>query len=87
VARAGSRLQVDVLAKRSALGTRGSGQARVGHLTRTVAAGRVSFAVPLTAAAKQALRRRHKLPVTVKLTVKPPAGRTFTASRPVTLKP
>lgn len=87
VTRGGSRLQVDVLAKRSALGSRGSGQARVGHVTRTVGAGRASFAVPLTAAAKQALRRRHKLPVTVKLTVKPPTGPTFTASRSVTLKP
>jgi hypothetical protein len=52
-----------------------------------VGAGRATFAVRLTAAAKQALRRRHKLPVTVKVTVKPPTGSTFTASRSVTLKP
>jgi hypothetical protein len=87
VASAGSRLQIDVLAKQSALGRRGRGTARVGRAARTVGAGRAAFTVRLTAAAKQALRRRHKLAVTVKVSVKPPSGPAFTTSRTVTLKP
>jgi plastocyanin len=76
VAGAGSRLTVNVLAKRK----------RVGRTTRTVGAGKATFTVPMNAAARRTLRRARRLALTVRITVAPPSGAAFTATRSVTLR-
>ena len=76
VALAGSRLRVELLAKRK----------RVGSTTRSVNAGTASFTVRLNAGAKRTLQRSRKLSVTVRITVTPPTGAAFTATRTVSLK-
>jgi hypothetical protein len=49
--------------------------ARVGGwLRRSAPAGRVAFSVPLDARARKALRRRHRLAVTLKVALTPPGG-------------
>ncbi len=86
VAQADSRLQVDVLAKRSALGGKGSTQTCVGRTVKASVRGTVSFSVALNSAAKRAVKRRGKLALTLKVTVTPPAGVPFTSTRAVTLR-
>jgi plastocyanin len=76
IARAGSRLRVDILAKRK----------RLGRTTRTVAAGRASFTVKLNARAKRTLQRTRRLTLTVRITVTPPSGPAFTTTRTVSLR-
>jgi hypothetical protein len=87
---AGGTLAVDVLAKGTSLGrARGTGSrsVRVGHLLRkSVTAGKLSFAVSLSALAKRALARRHSLAVTVRITLTPALGRSVTLVRSVTLR-
>jgi hypothetical protein len=85
VARAGSRVQVDVLAKASALGGRGSKPVSVGRFTKSAPAGKLSFSIPLNAKAKKALRK-GKLALTIKITVTPSSGDAFSATRTVSLK-
>jgi hypothetical protein len=86
VARAGSRLRVELLAKSSALGRRGSKRIRVGSSTKSVAAGTATFTVKLNSAAKKALRSKRKLALTVKITVTPASGDPFTATSKVILR-
>ncbi len=86
VARAGSRLRVELLARRSALGGRGAKQVGVGHAAKAVGPGRRSFAVKLTATAAAAIAGGGSLPLTVSVTVDPASGPTFSATRPVTLR-
>jgi hypothetical protein len=86
VARAHSRLEVELVAAKAALGRRGKGHVTVGRLVkRSVGGKRVEFAVALDAAAKRALRKRGRLAVTVRITVTPASGRRYTATRRVTL--
>jgi plastocyanin len=85
---AGGRLEVDLLATRAALARRGHRpkQVIVGRLVRaSVPAGKVAFSVSLSARAKSALRRHHKLAVTVKVTLTPPMGSPVTATRSIVL--
>ena len=76
VARAGSRLSVEVLAKRK----------RVGSTTKSVGAGTASFSVKLNASAKRTLQRSRRLSLTVRITVTPPTGPAFTATKAVNLR-
>ena len=60
----GSRLRVDALVRRTALGQRRSGRVRVGRLVRSsVGPGRVAFSLGLQAKARKVLRARRKLAV------------------------
>lgn len=75
---AGGRLEIDLIAKSASLAKARHSKARsalVGRLVRTsVSAGRMSFSVSLSARAKSALHRHHKLALTVKVTLTPPGG-------------
>ena len=73
---AGGRLEVGILAAGGSRAKAGhSKQMSVGRLVRSsLKAGSVSFAVPLSAAGKAALRRDGRLSLTVKITLKPQHG-------------
>jgi plastocyanin len=70
---AGGRLEVDLFADRASLATtRHSTRVRVGRLVRnSVSAGHAPFAVGLTSRARRALKRHHRLALTVKITFTP----------------
>lgn len=82
---AGERLEIDLLARRASLArVRHSAPVRVGRLVRgAVAAGRLSFAVKLDALALRTLRRRLRLPLTVRITLAPVHGAAATVTRSV----
>ncbi len=86
VARAASRIKVELRAKPSALGRKGSKPLLVGSATTMAPAGKATFTVNLNSTAKAALKRKGKLPVTVTITVTPQSGTPFTATATVTLK-
>lgn len=88
VARPLSRLRVEALAKRSAVGARrpARGPGPRGQTVRSPAAGRVSLSLALNVTARRALRRSGRLALTVMTTVTPASGPAFTAARPVALK-
>jgi plastocyanin len=85
---AGGRLEVDLLAKSASLAAaHRSGPVRVGRLVRaSVSAGQVSFSVGLSARAKSALRRHHRLALTVRIVLTPTHGATVTITRSVSLR-
>jgi plastocyanin len=85
---AGGRLEVDLLARGASLAAaHHSGRVRVGRLVRSsVSAGKVSFSVALTARARNALRRHHRLALTVKITLTPTRGAAVTFTRSVVLR-
>jgi hypothetical protein len=62
------------------------GRKRVGSTTRSVGAGTAAFTVKLNAGAKRTLQRSRRLALTVRITVTPPAGSAFKATRKVTLR-
>jgi len=83
----GGRLEVDLLASGASLAKVGhSAQIRVGRLVRSsLYAGTTSFTVPLAVRARQALRRRHKLALMVKIVLTPLHGAAVTLTRSVVL--
>ncbi|MDX6708627.1 MAG: hypothetical protein QOI48_4473 [Solirubrobacteraceae bacterium] len=85
---AGSRLLARAFARRKALfGGQSTRQVQVGRQSRaSVGAGRVAFAVQISAVARRALRRNGRLAISLRLTVTPPSGPAYTATRPVTLR-
>src|SRR5438552_276641 len=85
---AGGRLEVDLLARSAVLASAGhSAQVRVGRLVRLhVRAGRVSFAVALTARAREALRRHGRLPMTARLLISAPTGASVTIARKLLMR-
>jgi plastocyanin len=85
---AGSRLLARAFAKRRSLsGGRSNLLVQVGRQQRSsVGATRVSFGVPLSALARRALRRNGRLAITFRLTVTPPSGAAYTATRAVILR-
>ncbi len=90
VARSGSRLLARAFARRRSLfaGSRSSLAVQAGRQLRpSVGEGRVTFAAPLTAAARAALRRNGRLLITLRLTVSPIQGKVYTATRTVILRP
>jgi plastocyanin len=84
----GARLEIELLARSASLAkVRRSSSTRVGRLVRSSApAGKVSFTVSLNAAAKRALRRRHKLALTVKIVLTPMQGTAVTFTRSLLLQ-
>jgi len=81
----GGRLEVDLLARRASLARTGA-PVNVGRLVRTsLPAGAVSFRVPVSARGRAALRRHHRLPLTVKVTVTPAHGSGTSIVRALTL--
>ena len=86
---AGSRLLARAFARRGALvGGRSALEVQVGRRLRSsVGPGIVSFSVSLNATAARALRRNGRLAITLRLTVDPVTGTTFTAKRSVILRP
>ncbi len=84
---AGSRLEVDLLAASASLARKHAKPVRVGrYLRASLAAGQLSFTVSLNAQAKRALRRRHRLPVVVQITISPLHGAPIATTRNVTLR-
>jgi plastocyanin len=85
---AGSRLLARAFARRKALfGGQSTRQVQVGRQSRaSVGAGRVAFAVQISALARRALRRNGRLAISLRLSVTPSSGPAYTATRPVTLR-
>ncbi len=86
---AGDGLEVDVFAKSAALGKAGhSTRVRVGRFARGSApAGKLSFGVKLDAKARNALKRRRRLALTVKIVLTPVYGEPTTVTRSVVQHP
>ncbi|HEX5307982.1 MAG TPA: plastocyanin/azurin family copper-binding protein [Solirubrobacteraceae bacterium] len=84
-AAAGDELEIDVLARTSALSHRRTpAHTRVGHLSRgSVKAGRLSFSIRLDANARRALARRHRLALTVRIVLTPIYGEAKRINRSV----
>jgi hypothetical protein len=84
----GARLEVELLAQDASLAkVKRPGSSPVGRLVRSSApAGKVSFTVSLDAAAKRALRRHHKLALTVKIVLTPVHGAALTLTRSLDLR-
>jgi hypothetical protein len=83
-----ARLEVELLAQGAALvKVKRGGSSRVGRLVRSSApAGTVSFTVSLDAQAKRALRRHHKLVLTVKIALTPKHGAATTLTRSLVVR-
>lgn len=86
----GDRLEVDLLANSASLAKvrhKKSTSTVVGRLVRSsVSAGKVSFSIGLNARAKSALRRHHKLALTVQIVLTSPAGAATSVTRSVLLR-
>jgi plastocyanin len=90
----GGRLEVDLLARRASLARRTSlaGAARAplasaGRLVRSsLRAGVMSFKVTLNTRATRTLRAHHRLPLSVRIVVRPPNGSPVTVTRAVLLR-
>ncbi len=84
----GARLEIELLAQGASLAkVKRGGGSRVGRLVRSSApAGTVSFTVSLDAQAKRALRRHHKLALTVKIVLTPKHGAALTLTRSLELR-
>jgi hypothetical protein len=84
---AGARLEIALFAAGASLArVRHAKRLRIGRSVRaSVAAGRVSFTIPIDAKAKSALRHSGRLPVIVVVTLTPPHGASVTLTRNVTL--
>lgn len=90
VARTGSRVLARAFARRKALfaGSRSVLEVQVGRQIRSgVGAARVTFAAPLSAAARRALRRNGRLLIVLRMSVTPAQGAAYTARRTVILRP
>jgi len=89
VARSASRLLARAFVRRGALsGGRSRAQVAVGRQLRSqVSATTVTFATPLSTAARRALRRNRRLLISLRLTVTPAEGDAYTATRTVILRP
>jgi plastocyanin len=85
----GARLEVELLAQSATLAkAKRSGSSRVGRFVRSsAAAGKLSFSVSLDAQAKRALRRHHKLELTLKIVLTPKHGAATTITRNLLLRP
>jgi hypothetical protein len=84
----GARLEVQLLAQGASLAkVKRSSSSRVGRFVRSSApAGTVSFTVALDAQAKRALRKHHKLALTVKIVLTPKHGAAMTLTRSVVVR-
>jgi plastocyanin len=85
----GGRLEVELLAARVSLASATQPRTlRVGRIVRSaLSAGTQRFSVPLATRARRALARHGRLPLRVKLVVRPVNGAAVTVLRSVLLKP
>jgi hypothetical protein len=85
---AGGKLEVTLLATAASLAKAGhSSKVRVGRLLRSsLQAGPVSFAVPLAAKARSALRAHKRLALTVQIVITPDHGAAVTVRRSIVLR-
>jgi plastocyanin len=82
----GGKLVVELAARRAALRGQGKGLARIGKLVRSLSkAGPQRFAVSLEASARRALQSRGRLPLSVKISVKPTSSARITMTRRIEL--
>jgi hypothetical protein len=81
------RLEVSLLVRSASLARAGQAkQVRVGHLERSsLSAGTARFAVALTSRGRNALKRRGRLALTVRVVLSPPSGAPSAATRSVVL--
>jgi hypothetical protein len=88
VTTSGSSLLARAVASRGAVQAgKGASPVQVGRRSLpSVAGGRVSFTVRLTAVARRALRRDGRLATVLRLTVTPPVGAAYNARRTVVLR-
>jgi plastocyanin len=86
---AGGRLEIDLLAKSSSLGSHkhGTKQVDVGRVVRaSVVAGKISLSVALNARGRNALHRNHKLALTVKVVLTPRTGAPLSTTHGIALR-
>jgi plastocyanin len=85
----GARLEVDLFSRSGILASAGhSTLVRIGRLVLAhVHAGSVRFSVSLSRKARNALARRHRLAVTVRVTLQSASAKTVTITRAVLLRP
>jgi hypothetical protein len=86
-AAAGDRLEVDLLTQSASLAkAKHSARVRVGRYVRSsLSAGKLSFSVKPNAKARRAIRRRHRLALTVEIVLTPASGEALTITRSVTV--
>jgi hypothetical protein len=86
-AAAGDRLEVDLLTQSASLAkAKHSTRVRVGrYVHSSLSAGKLSFAVKLNAKARRAIRRHHRLALTVEVVLTPASGQALTITRSVTV--
>jgi hypothetical protein len=89
MAAAGGRLEVDVFAQSASLAkAKHSSRVRVGRYVRSsLSAGKLSFSAKLNAKAQRALKRHHRLALTVEIVLTPASGKTLTITRSVVQHP
>ncbi len=84
---AGDRLEVDLIATTASLAKAGHATQVVGRfVSASVSAGQRSFSVKLNAKARQALKRHHRLALTVKITLTPLHGAAVTITRGIVVR-
>jgi hypothetical protein len=88
-AAAGDRLEVDLLAQSASLAkAKHSTRVRVGRYVRSsLSAGKLSFSVKLNAKARQAIKRHHRLVLTVEIVLTPASGEALSITRSVVQHP
>jgi len=86
-AAAGYRLEVDLLTQSASLAkAKHSTRVRVGRYVRSsLSAGKLSFSVKLNAKARRAIKRHHRLALTVEILLTPASGEALTITRSVTV--
>lgn len=86
-AAAGYRLEVDLLTQSASLAkAKHSTRVRVGRYVRSsLSAGKLSFSVKLNARARRAIKRHHRLALTVEIVLTSAGGEALTITRSVTL--
>jgi plastocyanin len=88
-AAAGDRLEIDLLAQSASLAkAKHSAAVRVGRIVRgSLFAGKLSFSVKLNAKARRAIKRHHRLALTIKIVLTPAGGEALTITRSVVQHP
>jgi hypothetical protein len=86
-AAADDRLEVDLLTQSASLAkAKHNTRVRVGrYVHSSLSAGKLSFSVKLNAKARRAIKRHHRLALTVEIVLTPASGEALTITRSVTL--
>lgn len=88
-AAAGDRLEVDLFAQSASLAkAKHSTRVRVGrYVHSSLSAGQLSFSVKLNAKARRAVKRHHRLALTVEIVLTPASGEAMAITRSATVHP